>query len=54
MLEEPMGVPGTYRIQRRTDRLDQRLFRPGFGLTHEALDLRERLLDGVEIRRVRR
>jgi hypothetical protein len=58
MVEEPMGVPAAERRQRRTNRLDnrldQRFFRPGFGLTHEPLDLRERFLDGVILRRVGR
>ncbi len=52
MLEEATGVSGADRRQRQTDRLDQGFFRPGFSLTHESLDLREGLLNRVEIRRV--
>ncbi len=51
MLQETTTVLGADRRERRTDRLDQGLFRPGFSLAHEPLDLRERFLDGVEIRR---
>ena len=47
-------VTGGDRRQRRTNRLDQGFSSSGFGLTHESLDLGERFLDGVEIRRVRR
>src|SRR3712207_3884768 len=52
MLEESTGVPGADHRQRQTDRLDQGFFRPGLSFTHEPLDLREGLLNRVEIRRV--
>jgi hypothetical protein len=48
------GILGRERLQRPAHRFDQRLAgaRPGFA--HQPLDLRERLLDGVEVRRVGR
>src|SRR5215204_1042544 len=54
VLEEPAGIPSAHRRERFAHSLYERLAGARLGSTHESLDLAERLLDGVQVRRVGR
>jgi hypothetical protein len=52
--EESLGVPSRHHGVRQAQRLDQCLAGARLGSSEESLDLRERLLDRVEVRRAGR
>ena len=54
MPEEPAGILGGHGLQRPTHRADQRFAGARLGSSQEPLDLREGLLDRIEVRRVGR
>src|SRR5215204_6367274 len=54
VLEEPAGITSAHRRERFAHSLYERLAGARLGSTHESLDLAERLLDGVQVRRVGR
>ena len=54
MPEETPGVPSRHRVKRPAHRFDQGLAGARLGSPQEPVDLRERPLDRVEVRRVGR
>jgi hypothetical protein len=54
VLEEPAGFLGAERRDRRPEGLKQGFAATRLGFAHQALDLAESLLDGVEVWRVGR